>query len=474
MQSPSKFGSYLIAALGIAVIFFLALIANEMSSSRPIQRPPKAAVKLPAAGSADGAGNSVLADKTIPRPPSPLPQKAAGGDLLTEQIHNEGLTHFTRGEYSDAVSLFQKALDRDSQNPAIRNNLAAALGSQAWAELDAGDYREALGLFQSAINLNPVEASLFLGQGLAYHRLHDPDRAVLNLKRTIELDPKNPTAYQLLGAIYQEQDEMEMAVGYYEKGLELAPTNTALRTQLAKARREQSVQSEFQHESSRAFTVKFEGREEREAASRILQDLDEAYGKIGKALSFYPQKTITVILYSNQQFRDVTRSAPWSKGIFDGKIRISIGGSERTPDALRRTLFHEYVHAVVYELSRGQAVPRWLNEGLAVYLSEEDSTRESYLLRQIQSGGPLIPLVKLHGSFMNFSDDEAALAYAESYSAVKMLVDRHGLYRLRQLLENLGSSRDFESAFSDQYLNPYERFQSDWQGMVRTASGGAR
>lgn len=459
-------GLLLITALGLATAVFLVLIIRELFFQKPA---------IPPSLERDPASNPSPPNRVetqwpfalLSKPPMQPAMLTSDQDLVTLQLNNEGITYYTRGEYSEAVAVFQKAYERDPQNRGIRNNLAHAMGSLAWGQVNSRQYQDALLNFESAGRLKSDEPTLFLGQGLVYHHLHETDRAIDSLKRALALNPKMPEAYTIIGDIYYQADQIEMAVGYYEKGLELDSTNKTLQQQLAKAQREQQVQTGFQERASRAFTVKFEGREERDVAQRILQDLEEAYREVGKALSYYPQQPITVILYTNQQFRDVTRTPSWTTGLFDGKIRVPIGGLDPKPELLKKVLFHEYTHAVVFELSRGLDVPTWLNEGIAVYFESQDhSSQQQYLHQQLRSGQTLVPLQKLHGSFMALSDVQAALAYAESYSAVKTLVDRYGLYRIQQLLENLGNQKEFTVAFSDQFMKSYEHFQLEWQADV--------
>jgi len=478
MKKPSshKTGRLLIAAF-VLVAVLIVWGMGRLYFSTPDTRPAEA-----------GRDASVRDIGPVRNPPPPLPggdrplyaspnpgtPKAgtiSDHDLLTVQLNNEGLAHYNREEYSEAAALFAKAYERAPENRAIQRNLALATGSLAWKQLDARQYPDALQNFQAAVRLEPEVPDFFVGEGLAYYRLNDPDRAVETLKSAIQLDPKRPDAYKIIGDIYYQRDEIEMAIGYYEKGLDLDSSDQALRQHLDQVRREERVQGGFQQQASRAFTVKFEGREEQDSAHQVLYDLEEAYRDIGQALSYYPEEPITVILYTDQQFQDVTRSASWSKGIYDGKIRVPMDGAEQNPDLLKKVLFHEYTHAVVHGLSRGSDVPTWLNEGMAVYFENGgESSHEQTLVRQIRSGAPLVPLSLLHGSFLKLSSTQASLAYAESFTAVKALVDRFGLYRVRQLLEDLGRQKNFEEAFSAQFMISYEEFQSDWQQTVQGAN----
>ena len=52
-----------------------------------------------------------------------------------------------------------------------------------------------------------------------------------------------------------------------------------------------------------------------------------------------------VLLYPNQDFRDITRAPNWVGALNDGKIRIPVSGlTQMTPD-LARVLKHELTHS---------------------------------------------------------------------------------------------------------------------------------
>ncbi|HUK57069.1 MAG TPA: tetratricopeptide repeat protein [Nitrospiria bacterium] len=475
--SPNKTGRFLIAALGLLTALFAGMIARPLLFPQPEIGPsePDRISTAPGAGP-DRDFLAYPPGHPAPHDASVKPERSQAGpvsdhDLLTVQLNDEGLAHYNREEYAEAADLFAKAYERAPENRAIQRNLALAKGGLGWKQLDGRQYPDALLNFQVAVRLASDVPDFFVGEGLAYDRLNDPDRAVETLKQAIQLDPKRPDAYKIIGKIYDQRDEIAMAIGYYEKGLELDPSDQALRQHLAQVRREEEVQGHFQQEASRAFTVKFEGREELETARRVLGDLEDAYRDVGQALSYYPEEPITVILYTERQFQDVTRTASWSRGIYDGKIRVPVGGTDPNPALLRKVLYHEYAHAVVHGLSRGADVPTWLNEGVAVYFENgSESPGEPTPVRPIRSGTPLVPLSALHGSFLQLSDAQAALAYGESYAAVKTLADRYGLFRIRQLLEDLGRKKNFTEAFADAFMVSYEAFQSDWPQAVRGAN----
>ena len=103
--------------------------------------------------------------------------------------------------------------------------------------------------------------------------------------------------------------------------------------------------------------TKYEGRERIETGKIVLRILEDAYGEVGRAFSHYPDQEIQVILYSDQQFQEVTDAPGWSGGVYDGKIRMPIGGIEKETPGLRRILYHEYTHAVVRDITK--RCPTW-------------------------------------------------------------------------------------------------------------------
>lgn len=210
------------------------------------------------------------------------------------------------------------------------------------------------------------------------------------------------------------------------------------------------------------FLTKYEGREKIEAGRIVLRILEDAYGEVGRALSYYPDREIQVILYSSQQFQEVTDAPGWSGGVFDGKIRIPIGGIEQETPGLRRLLYHEYTHAVVRAIA--PRCPTWLNEGLAMYFEgRELDSRQKDLLRTLAQAGKLPSLRNLEGSFMGLGGNQAMLAYLFSLSSVRYMIDSFGLYRARSILDELAAGADTGKAVSSGIMLSYEEFERGWK-----------
>ena len=219
----------------------------------------------------------------------------------------------------------------------------------------------------------------------------------------------------------------------------------------------------FQQTINPHFAVLFEGPAEQRLAAMALEVLETAYWRIGTTLLAYPSGVITVILYTDEQFRDITRSPSWAAGMFDGKIRVPMRGALKDLRQLEKVLAHEFTHALVKDIAP-RGVPVWLEEGLAVVFEMGDLSLAERLVREAPA---LIPLPQLHGSFLNLPAEQVPLAYAESALAVQMLLERGGFAALSALLKDLAEGQALVTAFERRFFLPYADFQVAWTQHVR-------
>lgn len=328
-------------------------------------------------------------------------------------------------------------------------------------QLKAGDHRAARESFERAVREDDSLYAAHLGLGLASFHLRDDSFAERELLRAAELSPQESVTYQFLGEIYYRKDDLETAAQYWEKAVERDASNTSLRARLDRIRKEHHAEKDFNRDVTSHFLIKYEGREKIEAGRIILRILEDAYGEIGRALSYYPDRELQVILYSGQQFQEVTDAPGWSGAVFDGKIRIPIGGIEQETPGLRKLLYHEYTHAVVRAIT--PRCPTWLNEGLAQHFEGREIApvlRDG--LRKMAKDGRLLPLTSLEGSFMGLGTVQAAYAYLLSLSSVRYMVDSFGMYRVRTILDELGKGVNIGKAIDIGIMISYAEFERGW------------
>jgi hypothetical protein len=113
--------------------------------------------------------------------------------------------------------------------------------------------------------------------------------------------------------------------------------------------------------------------------------------------------------------------------------------------------------------------PHWLNEGLAVYLSDgyQDSDRSQ--VEAAAKDGSIIPLDGLAGAFPT-TRDRFFLAYAESVSAVDRIVRVSGRDALVKLIRSYADGVSDDDAFQAALGTDVAGFEADWLGELGATS----
>jgi hypothetical protein len=292
----------------------------------------------------------------------------------------------------------------------------------AWEALQRGDGEKAAAAFRLVLTQNPNDTRAMAGAAMAAHLQGQDEAALTMLKKAVRIAPDDLSVLYLLGPIAYAQGDLDLAVKSYEHIVKLAPGNQRVNQQLQEWKKEADLHSTFLASPTARFTVLFDGPEQREIADRVSNTLDAAYARVGAALGAYPPETITAILYTREQFHDITKSPSWAAGAYDGRIKIPVMGALKNPAELDRIVTHEFTHAVVHQIYPG--IPEWLNEGLATFMEPVD---HGWLTAKLKGPGGMIPLAKLNQAFKTPDGNEAAVAYAESYVGTKVLAERLGL-----------------------------------------------
>lgn len=320
------------------------------------------------------------------------------------------------------------------------------LAKKAWEKFREGDYEGALRLFNE---LSEQDKGAFTGAGISCFKLGDYTGAVNFLSKAVDSDSKNFAALKFLALAYYKLDSLDKSSEHAGKALAIR-SDSELRTLSDRLAKERRAQRDYIEESTSHFKILYDGYEHGRIDREISGILEDAYRSIGREFNFFPDDSVTVILYTGKDFYDTTQAPDWSGGIYDGKIRIPVRGAEGRTVVLKKVLFHEYTHVVVQSLAR--QCPRWIDEGLAEYFSAGYHRRTNQI----------IPLRSLEGSFFRFSGGDITLAYEESYSAVLSLIENFGLYRVKEMLLVLSKDADLNRAFKESFGTSYDDFVSEW------------
>lgn len=142
-----------------------------------------------------------------------------------------------------------------------------------------------------------------------------------------------------------------------------------------------------------------------------------------------------------------------------------IGPSDVSSADVARVIPHELTHLVFNTATRNpyHSPPDWLNEGLAVYLSEGDALYYRAALTAAVGGGTLQPLTAYTIAFPPETlYDRFILAYAESVSAVDFMVRTYGQPAVGKLIRSYAAGRTDDEAFSAAIGVDVAGFETAW------------
>jgi len=292
------------------------------------------------------------------------------------------------------------------------------------------------------------------------------------VQQALRYNPRSADAYAILGDIAYDSQELAYAKTAWDRAKQLNPSMTAIDERLSKLNSEQAVEKQFDRAGNVHFDLRYQDGISYSSAYDLRKVLDQARRDVGRDFGYWPRHQIVVLVYSEEDFKQVRQGPDWIAALYDGKIRIPF---PRSPDALaslNSTLVHEYTHAIVHDITQNQC-PVWLNEGLAEF--EEAKTRKPDLqhLQAAVSNNRLIPLSSLDSAFKSRDANVAALAYQQSYSLVTYLDQTYRFYRIRKILDKLPQGMSIEAALQDELKLSTTQLEQRWQRWLPTFTRGS-
>jgi hypothetical protein len=167
----------------------------------------------------------------------------------------------------------------------------------------------------------------------------------------------------------------------------------------------------------------------------------------------FAEKTVVVISPTIEQFQKDQPGGTWlplwAAGVAYPERNLIILRSPRSVKKsrinLREIFIHEYSHIAIGRALKGEAVPVWLSEGLAMYQSREwNFSRHAVLTRAVLTG-QLIPLRVLTRSFPA-DEGDAELAYAQSFIFIAFIINKIGRDAFHRFIRHYSQGGNLESS----------------------------
>lgn len=397
-----------------------------------------------------------------------LVERIETGIAVPATIHTEtpaltpGSTLPTANDFTSRL-IHDGKLDTDvladvdrSSNP---QTAAAAYFRAAHFEQQHGDLDTAARYYATALGHLPNNDTILNHYGMLLIRIGRAEDAISMAEKSTQLAPNSADGWMVLGSAYYAADRNRDAIAAWKRSLEIRP-NASVQKYLEKAQRDQQAEADFEQRDSGHFSLRYEGHSiPTTLRDAVLQVLEAKYEDLSSQFNISP-RNITVVLYTEQAFQDVTQSPSWTSALNDGRIRIPISGLTSVTPELARILGHELTHSFINQLSHGRC-PQWLNEGIAQLMEPRTAAPYGATLARLYAGNHEVPLNLLEGSFMNLGGREASMAYVQSLAVTEYLRDTFGMDDIRRILERIGEGASTESALQSTVHCSYASLEQD-------------
>jgi len=419
------------------------------------------------------------------------------------EANQKGVEYMERGRLKEAVQSFEKALRADPANKIIKENLSVAYNNFSVELMEDKRYLEAREYLEKAARLSPGDKSIsdnlamvrrelgginspgvkpvesrsfesdkamgdvandFLMQGIQYYDKKEYALAKDVLHESIKFSETNPTAYEILGDIAYFEQDLKKAKEYYTRAFRLRRSKT-LEEKLEKLSREAQVENKLDPYADEHFIIRYKQEESKQIGSgfEIREYLRQAWRAVSQEFGYYPDQKVVVLLYSEDEYRELSETPAWTAGHFDGKIRLPAYRDKTNVRELNKVVWHELTHFFVRDLSRGQC-PSWLNEGLAQHEENKVKKIDLALFREVVRSGSLLSMDALEtGLSDSAGGEEAALFYQQSFVFTQNLISRYRMFKIKQLLGAYGKGKTTEEAFKQVFGVSARVFDAKWR-----------
>ena len=335
-----------------------------------------------------------------------------------------------------------------------RTSPTSDLLRQGVGALERRDFETASDRFRRALDAGATESDAFVGLAASELALGRDPSALAAVLDGMLRHPRCAALHEILGDLRDREERVDEALAAWREAFRLDPSDR-LREKVLLGEREMEAGRDYAFSAAAHFNLRFDGEVDHQLSAAILDFLEASWRDLTDAYRHAPSQPITVLLYPNRAFREVTLAGDNVAGLYDGKIRVPLGGLSRLDPRASALLRHELSHAVVHSKSRG-GCPRWLQEGLAQRAEgRRPLDRDGQEVRSLLEGRDPATW------------EEAGFSYAAAFSLTRYLEEDRGFSALVELLDKLGSGAAFPEAFQAVYGDSYGAVCARWARHAR-------
>lgn len=357
----------------------------------------------------------------------------------------------------------------------IRRGQTAAQGKdlndKGVAALDAGNPAEALVHLREARLLYPDDPVIARNLSIALARTGsemtgDSEEAVRLLKESLQVWPRNPEGLDGLSTTYYRAGRYRQALDYALVLQQMMPDRSDLADYVRILQMKVADEQGMSSESGDSFRLLYSDEKRLEYRGEILTILQNQLDSLTTALGIFPDRTIDVLILTDDLGTRATPMDPFLEGLYDGQIRLYVGEDIQDRQEFVRIVRHEMVHALLHQAAGD--LPGWVQEGLAQKAGEEPGEKRltetrRYVASQIR-GGNRIDLSAAGGSFVDLDDRTRSMAYAASMLFMDYLSRKYGDAFIPRFVAELSSGVSPEDAMKKLTGKTFEDLQASLSG----------
>ena len=315
----------------------------------------------------------------------------------------------------------------------------------------------------SCLCVSAEEPSSF-SRAVAAYKERNLDKALQYARDAVVEHPDHADAYALLGQLYYLRQDLAKAQEAWERALKLAPDRKDVRQALDRLQREAGIEKSLSRSDVYPFVVRYADGQTPVDSGSVRQMLRDVYRQVGQQFEYFPDHPISVLLYPYADFEAVKGLSHQVAGLYDGKIRLPLKPGRTTGQELQRILWHEYTHALVHDLARGNC-PMWLNEGIAELQESRVQPLDLSLARKAFEGKRLPAWEQFWKQGYNPSNLEED--YQIAYLMAQYMVKRWSWREMVRFLQRLGQGESVEDALRAQYRTDLATLDQEWRQWLR-------
>jgi tetratricopeptide (TPR) repeat protein len=442
-----------------------------LTSAGELSLPKSIVDHIEKGGAGPMAGSPAADAANLAIAPPAMESSGASGEVEQGAVHNGAID---RGYIAKLETAARSGGQEANRSAALGHHLAANF------ELAHGDMEHALADARTALIYAPEEPVLLMNVGYLLLRRSEFKESLEYLERARRVAADSPDVPKLEGWAYYGLNKLDQAVAEWKRAQALRP-DREVQAALDKALADKKEEESYKENESSHFKLRYSGAAAPALARDVLRTLERHFSAIESELNFTPPESISVILYTQDAFSDITRAPAWAGALNDGRIRVPVQGLAGVDGELSRVLKHELTHSFIAQKTRSACIglaatcgiraPAWIQEGMAQWMEGQRSGGDAAALLQIYGAGQAIPLNRLEGSWMSMGGDTARYAYAWALANIEYIVQADGMGDIERILDRIGAGMATETALKEVLHSDYNDLMQSTADYLRKNYG---